>query len=105
MEMSLADLKSLLSPVSINHEVPFEVGKSYIIRTVTMTNLGRVVAIKGQFLILEDACWVADSGRYGLALSTGVLNEVEVYPHGSFVSIPAIVDAQPWIHQLPKESK
>jgi len=86
-------------------ELPFLTGKPYIIRSATMTNVGRVKKICGGFLVLEDAAWVADTGRYFDALSTGVLNEVEPYPDGCFVAVTGIIDAAPWNHSLPLKQK
>ena len=48
---------------------PFVVGKNYFIRTFTYHSLGKLKAITGQFLVLEDAGWVADSGRFNEFLS------------------------------------
>ena len=85
-------------------DLPFEVGEAYLIRTVTYHVLGKVKAIKGNFLVLNDASWVADSGRFNEAIGKGTLNEVE-YVGEAIVSIPAIADAYPWSHKLPKETK
>lgn len=82
----------------------FELGKAYFIRTVTFHLTGRVVRTAGQFLILEDAAWIADSGRFAQALSKGSLNEVE--PVGeAIINTGSITDAFPWKHALPKEQK
>ena len=85
--------------------VPFEIGKSYLIRTVTHIDVGRVVAITGDFVELEDASWIADTGRYHDCLKKGVFNEIEPYPHGTAVNCTAIIDRAPWMHSLPKEQK
>lgn len=84
---------------------PFEVGKAYLIRTVTYFITGRVVSITGNFMVLNTAAWVADTGRFCDALNTGVLNEVEPMPDGTIVALTAIVDAAPWAHDLPTEQK
>jgi hypothetical protein len=85
-------------------ELPFEVGEAYLIRTVTYHILGRVKSIKGNFLVMNEASWVADSGRFNEAIGKGTLNEVE-YVGDAIVAITAISDAYPWSHKLPKESK
>ena len=85
-------------------DIPFVVGKAYFIRTVTYHILGKVESIKGNFLVLSDACWVADSGRFGKAIKDGELNEVE-FVGDAIVSINAIADGFPWVHELPKETK
>jgi uncharacterized membrane protein len=85
-------------------ELPFEVGKAYLIRTVTYHMLGRIEKQSGNFLVLSGASWVADSGRFGTAIESGDLSEVE-YVGDAIVSLMAIVDAFPWKHDLPTKTK
>lgn len=83
---------------------PFVKGKSYFIRTVTYHLVGRVEKIVGNFIVLGDASWVADSGRFTQAIKDGTLIEVE--PVGdAFVNADSICDTFPWVHPLPKEQK
>jgi hypothetical protein len=80
------------------------IGKKWFIRTVTYHLVGKVTKRVGGFLVLEDASWVADSGRFMQAIKNGTLNEVE--PVGAaLVNISAITDAFPWKHALPKDQK
>ena len=88
-----------------NQSTSFEVGKAYLIRTVTMTQTGRVVKITDTDIALEDAAWIADTGRFYTALKTGNLEEVEPFPAGCFVGRGAIVDFAPWPHPLPTQQK
>lgn len=84
---------------------PFEIGENYLIRTVTMIDTGRVVAVTPQFVVLEDAAWIADTGRFADALSSATFSEVEPFPDGQvFVAIGAIVDACR-IRSLPRDQK
>ncbi len=82
-----------------------QVGKCYLIRTVTMMYTGRLVQITETDFLLEDAAWIADSGRYANALETGELSEVEPYPDKVSISRVAYVDAALWHHPLPRETK
>lgn len=82
----------------------FEVGNTVFIRTVTYHTVGRVTARDGDWLTLEDASWVADSGRFGEAIATGDLNEVERVG-ACAVNLAAAVDVFPWAHELPSVSK
>jgi len=66
---------------------------------------GKISSIVGDYLMLDDAAWIADSGRYYNALKDGTLEEVEPYPDGVIVSCGAIVDAAPWNHKLPRKQK
>src|SRR3990167_4090803 len=47
---------------------PWKIGKCYLIRTVTMIDTGRLVEVTEQELVLEDAAWIADTGRFADAL-------------------------------------
>lgn len=85
-------------------DTPFEVGKKYFIRTVTYHQVGLLAAIKGNFLVLENASYIADSGRFMQAIRKGELDEVE--PVGVFfVNLNAIADAFPIEWELPTEQK
>ena len=84
---------------------PAEIGSAVLIRTVTYHLLGRVTEIIGSWVRLEDACWVASSGRWNNALETGELAEVEVMPDGCLVNLDTAVDITPWNHDLPDETK
>ena len=80
------------------------VGNSYFFRTVTYHMVGKVVAQFGQVVELDDASWVADSGRFMQAIKEGQLNEVE--PVGkAFVNLKSVTDFFPWNHPLPTEQK
>ena len=58
----------------------------------------------GKFLILDEASWVADSGRFHQAITKGTLNEVE--PVGSaLVNLDSITDAFLWIFPPPRGQK
>lgn len=84
---------------------PWEVGKAYLIRTVTMTWTGRVREIVGDFLVLDQAAWIADTGRYHSATTADALNEVEPAGDGIFVGLGAVVDSRPWTSDLPSKVK
>ena len=80
------------------------VGGKWFFRTVTYHATGRVTKRIGDFLQLEDAAWIADSGRFMQAIREGVLNEVE--PVGTmFINLKTVVDFFPWTHKLPTEQK
>ena len=88
------------------HQSPRRVGNAVFIRTVTMHYTGKIVAVSKDEILLVDAAWIADSGRFGVALATGALNEVEPYPDG-VVSVAAggIIDVCDWRHPLPRTAK
>jgi len=96
--------KELIFSEKENIVLPFEVGKSYLFRTVTYHLVGKVKSIHGRFIELVDASWVADSGRFMNAIKEGTLDEVE--PVGPcFLNSDSITDAFSWAHKLPDKQK
>jgi hypothetical protein len=84
---------------------PLRVGASVIIRTVTYHYTGRIVALTPAEIVLDEAAWIADSGRWSEALAKGTLSEVEPYPGVVSVARAAVVDVSEWKHALPRETK
>ena len=80
------------------------VGEKYYFRAVTYHLTGRVTKVIGSILELENAAWIADSGRFMQAIKEGKLNEVE--PVGrAYVNIDTVTDFFPWVHPLPTQQK
>jgi hypothetical protein len=91
-------------------EQPYDVGGSYLIRTVTHYWIGRLVCIFPGELVIEQASWVAFTGRWGELHAAGKWSqqaEIEVMPADARVVVArgAIVDASPWPHGLPQVSQ
>lgn len=83
----------------------WEVGKNYLIRTVTMIDTGRLIAVTDKELVLEDAAWIPNTGRYADAIKSCKFNEVEPYPNGKvIINRSALIDAVV-IESLPREQK
>ena len=83
----------------------WNIGKNYLIRTATMIDVGRLVAVTDHELVLEDASWVADTGRFAKALETSDFSEVEMFPKGQvIVGRSALIDAV-MITKLPTATK
>ena len=92
------------------NNIPFQIGKQYFIRTGTYHSMGKLKAVKWKFLVLDDASWIPDSGRFTQFLERGELNEVEPIRCGSanrimFINIDFIADAFEWNHPLPDKQK
>lgn len=95
-DLTLGQLKELLHLFGnkTDCELPYEIGKIYLIRTVTMIDTGRLVAVTPQELVLEDCAWIADTGRFADAIAKAEFGEVEPFPDGKvIISRGAIVDA------------
>ena len=72
----------------------WEIGKTYLIRTVTMIDTGKLVAVHEHELVLEDAAWIADTGRFTQALESAEFGEVEQFPAGRvIIGRGSIIDA------------
>ena len=110
-ELTIGEVKqlaALLSPsttAASTDASPWEVGKNYLIRTVTMIDTGKLVALGPQELVLETAAWIADTGRFSGALQSCNFNEVEPFPEGRvIIGRGSIIDAIQ-IATLPKVQK
>lgn len=103
----MGDNKMVVSQAAETKKTPhaYEIGKTYFIRTVTFYYTGRLVRVTPQELVLDDAAWIADTGRFSDALKTGALSEVEPYPGQAIVNRGAVIDVSPWLHALPRERK
>lgn len=103
LQLSLKDLAELLAPPI--KSTFFVVGQSYLIRTVTHYYTGRLTAVNDAELLLSDAAWIADTGRYANSVKSGALSEVEPVEGPLVLSRGAIVDAVEWKHALPRDQK
>lgn len=81
------------------------VGASVLIRTVTNYHTGRIIAIDDRWIVLEDAAWVGNTGRFSTALNSGELTEVEPFVNNAWVAVGAVVDMTIWTHDLPRSVK
>lgn len=81
------------------------IGKNVFVRTVTNYYTGKLTANQDGFLTLEDAAWIADTGRFSSALTSGILNEVEPFPGTAYVAVGSVIDVSEWLHDLPRKVK
>ena len=85
----------------------YVIGRNYLFRTVTHIVTGKLLRIHSDGLIVTDAAWIADTGRYAQAVATGSFSEVEPYPDGAEVVInaTAMIDAVEINGALPRSQK
>ncbi len=106
--MTLGELKqiaALFSATGATDASAWAIGKNYLIRTVTMIDTGRLVAVTEHELVLEDAAWIADTGRFAQAVEKAEFGEVEPFPSGRvIVGRGAVIDAVE-IAVLPRSQK
>lgn len=84
---------------------PIRIGNNVLIRTVTHYHTGKIAAVSEHEIVLTDAAWIADTGRFNEALKTGTLNEVEPFVGPVSVNRGAIIDVTDWRASLPTEVK
>ena len=85
----------------------YTIGQSYALRTVTHIITGRLLRICHDGLVVTDAAWIADTGRFAEFARTGSsASEVEPYPDGAEVIVnwQAMIDAF-CIPHLPRVQK
>lgn len=92
---------------SVRRVGPYTIGANYQIRTVTMIYTGKLVAVHPEELVINNAAWIADTGRFADACARGTYSEVEPYPEGRQVVIGrgSIVDAFQIDFPLPRTQK
>jgi hypothetical protein len=106
--LTLKEIKRIQSLLnnSVESSHPYQLGKPYFIRTVTHHLTGRLLRVTDQELVLEDAAWIADDGRFADALKEGDFNEIEPFPDGEvIVGRGSVIDATVWGHALPRKQK
>jgi len=88
------------------NDAHWRIGGNYFIRTVTHHLTGKLVAVTPQELVVEEAAWIADDGRFSDAVNKSVFNEVEPFRADGRVIIGrgSLIDACE-IETLPKEQK
>ena len=106
-ELTIGEAKQLVGMFGSckTEDHPWEIGKYYFIRTVTMIDVGRLVGVTHQELVLEEASWIADTGRFMQALEKIDFNEVEPFPSGKvIIGRGSVIDAVQ-INAIPKCQK
>jgi len=98
-KLTLGQIKEIQAQVGAQKESRDDshwiVGKPYFIRTVTHHLTGRLIKVTKLELVLEDAAWIADDGRFHEAIKSGNFSEVEPYPDGAQVIVGrgSLIDA------------
>lgn len=107
-DLTLEQIRELTGLLNISQPTDasaWEVGKIYLIRTVTMIDTGRLVHVTPNELVLEEAAWIADTGRFTQAVAKAEFGEVEPFPDGRvIIGRGSIIDAVT-IKQAPRSQK
>lgn len=105
-ELTVKEIKhiqSLLKGSGESH--PYKIGKNYFIRTVTHHYTGRLTKVTPKELVIEDAAWIADDGRFFDCIKHGKINEIEPFQDEVIIGRGSLIDATEWKHALPREQK
>jgi hypothetical protein len=106
LKTQIENLEKKKEKVTTKKRGCWEIGKNYVIRTVTMIQVGKLLEVGDKELVLEDAAWVADTGRWKNFLHEGKTSEVEPFPDGTvIVGRGSIIDATIWKHELLRNQK
>ena len=88
-----SDVKTTEIPNGDKTNPFFVVGNEYFIRTVTHYFTGRLVWVGEKEIAIEDAAWIADTGRFNEFLAGKTVKEVEPYQEGVvIIGRGAIID-------------
>ena len=71
----------------------YEIGKVYIVRSVTMIYLGKLKSEDSVSLVFEECAWIPDTSRWSEFLAGKKPNEMEPYCNDVIVYKTAILDA------------
>ncbi len=82
-----------------------EKGHNYLFETHNKLWLGTVHTAGGHYVVIDNAIWVANTGRFHNFLRDGVFDsntelEVTGLPEGLYFT-----NWHPWIHPLPTETR
>jgi hypothetical protein len=112
-ELTLGQAKELANlfnnKTESNKSHPFEIGKNYFIRTVTMSHVGKLEAVYDDTLVLSSASWVANSGRLNDAMKVGLeridSSEIEPFVNNLIIGRGALIDMTIYNFPLPTIQK
>jgi hypothetical protein len=89
----------------VGDHTPFRVGDQVFLRCQNYYYTGRVKAVLLDWVVLAEASWIPDAGRFAEALASGEFAEIEPYPGDCAIRLDTIDDASPWPHALPRGVK
>ena len=107
LEKELDKIKSKKKQVTTENKGFYQLGEPYMIRTVTMIYTGRLINSNDKELLITEACWIPDTGRWQQACEKGSFDEVEPYPKNTEIIInrEAVLDLFRINFELPKMQK
>jgi hypothetical protein len=84
---------------------PVRVGNTVLIRTVTVYHTGKIALLTKDEIVLVDAAWIADTGRFNNALVNSTVSEAEPFPSPVSINRGSVIDVTTWRGELPRNVK
>lgn len=90
----LASMFSNKAP-NLTQSHSWKIGAYYAIRTVTMAYTGKLISVTDTDIVLDEAAWIADTGRFAQFVESPAqtANEVEPFPRPVIVFRGGLIDA------------
>lgn len=109
-KMTIGELKEIKRMIgdqsSTRDDAHWELGGTYFIRTVTHHLTGRLTKVSEHELVIEDAAWIADDGRFAEAVKEGNFREVEPFPDGPvIIGRGSLIDARRVTFSAPRSQR
>jgi hypothetical protein len=87
---------------NLNKPHPYKINQNYFIRTVTYFFTGKLIEVLEYEIVLEEAAWIPDTGRYSDSFKTGEHSEVEPVEGRLIIGRQSIIDCTEWQKSLPR---
>ena len=109
-KMTIGELKEIQrllgGHTATRDDAHWEIGGTYFIRTVTHHLTGRLTKVSEHELVIEDAAWIADDGRFAEAVKSGEFGEIEPFPDGPvIVGRGSLIDARRVAFPAPRSQR
>lgn len=105
-QMTIGQFKELQSVFGEGQKYfPYKVGDKVFIRTVTLYYTGEIIQVKGDWITLKKASWIADTGRFFDFLKEGKCSEYESFQKDVSIPMQSIIDITEWTHGLFEGNK
>jgi hypothetical protein len=100
----IKEISGMCKTVTTEAKSFLEIGKCYLVRTVTFTVAGTLKAINDKEFLFTECDWIADTGRFSDNLKSCAFNEVEPYDKDVIVNRSSFTDATE-IKSTPRKQK
>lgn len=108
-DLTIGQLKEISKMIACDNKTSsshsIKLNEKYLIRTVTNYFTGRVISITDSDIVLENAAWIPDTGRFKEAVEIGSFSEVEPYKNDIILNRGSIIDMTIISFDLPRSQK